>query len=117
MQSTPSLMVQPNDTILLLNQMSNAPFNCICNDTKEGQCPISLSWTIQNNGKHLSTEDSDDRMILNQRGITYSSTSPSAVISIPDTVENNDTMIFCGGISSGETFFSNIVKLTIVGKL
>ena len=105
-------VVQPGDTTLPLNQMSNATFHCTCNE-----CTSPPFWSLENRGIHLITDEESDRKILDGRGITYSSSGTSAVISIPDTVENNNTMISCAAFLSGGRDFSDPpVKLTIVGK-
>ena len=70
-----------------------------------------------NQGRHLATNDAEDEIILAQQGITYSSNAKSAVISIPDRVENNNTNITCTGFLFGTTEFSEpAVKLTIIGE-
>ena len=102
--------VQPGDTNLILNQMSNATFHCSCDE-----CTVPPYWGLENGGRHFSTDNNNDRMILAERGITYSSSDTSAVISIPDRVENNNTMIFCAAFFGGIEF-SDPVKLTIIGK-
>ena len=104
--------VQPGDTILALNQMSNATFHCTCNE-----CITPPYWSLENAGRHLFTDNDNDRLILVQRGITYSSGATSAVISIPDTVENNNTIILCDAFITGSTEFSNPpVRVTIIGE-
>ena len=108
--------VQPDATvaILALNQMSNATFQCIC--IAGDECTSPPYWSLENGGRHFVTNDNDDRVILAERGITYSSNGTSAVISIPDTVENNSTQISCAGLISGGVEFSDHpVKLIIIG--
>ena len=104
-------IVQPGDTTLTLNQMSNATFQCTCAD-----CTSPPHWTIESDGRHLATNDVTDAVSLAQRGITYSSSATSAVISIPDTTENNNTRIFCAVFLFGGAEFSDPVKLTIIGE-
>ena len=70
---------------------------------------------MENQGRHLATNDDDDKVILAQRGIIFSSSANSIVISIPDRVENNNTIIMCGGFF-GSTEFSDPVTLTIIGE-
>ena len=70
---------------------------------------------MENQDRHLSTNDNADKVILDQQGITYSSSATSAVISIPDTVENNNTLLMCAAFLSGSTELSNPVTLTIIG--
>jgi hypothetical protein len=109
------LEIQPGDTTLLQNQMSNATFHCTCVDCEFGSPP---HWSLENEGTFVNTEDEDDRVILIQRGIMFSSSSTSAVISIPDTVENNNTQIWCTAFLFGSVEFSDpSVTVTIIGDL
>ena len=55
-------------------------------------------------------------MIIAERGITYSSSINSAIISIPDRVENNNTMLSCAGFLFGGTEFSEPIMLIIIGE-
>ena len=71
---------------------------------------------MENQGRHLATNDANDEAILAERGITYSSNAKSAVISIPDRVENNNTMLSCAAFLSGGTELSDPVTLTIIGE-
>ena len=97
--------------------MSNVTFQCTCIAVDE--CINPPFWSLQIGGRHFVTNDNDDEVILAERGITYSSYSgTSAVISIPDTMENNNTQIFCAGLISGGIEFSDPpIKLIIIGKL
>ena len=65
------LEVQPGDTTLLLNQMSNATFHCTCVECTYDS--LSPGWSLENEGRFLNTDDVDDRMMLAQRGIMFSS--------------------------------------------
>jgi hypothetical protein len=113
--ATNYFIVEPNDTILALNQMINATFQCTC--IAGDVCTSPPFWSLENEGRYLVTNDADDAIILAERGITYSSSGTSALISIPDTVKNNNTQIFCAGLISGGTEFSDPpVKLIIIGK-
>ena len=106
--------VQPGDTILALDQMSNVTFQCTC--IAGDECTSPPFWSLENGGRHFVTNDNDDAVILAERGITYSSSGTSAFITIPDTMENDDTQIFCAGLISGGIEFSDPpVKLTIIG--
>ena len=108
--------VQPGDTVIALNQMSNVTFQCTC--IADDECTSPPYWSLENGGRYFVTSDNNDRVILTERGITYSSGATSAVITIPDTVENNNTQIFCAGLISGGVEFSDPpVKLTIIGKI
>ena len=110
------LEVQPADTTLLLNQMSNATFHCTCAECASDSSPPG--WSLENEGRNLNTDDVDDRMMLAQRGITFSSSSTSAVISIPDTVENNNTQISCTAFLFGGREFSDPpVRVIIIGEI
>lgn len=104
-------IVQPGNTTLALNQMSNATFHCVCDE-----CETPPHWSLANEGQLLSTDSDSDRTTLAQRGITYSRSGTSAMISIPDTVENNNTRISCVGFISGGTDFSNQVEVIIIGE-
>lgn len=104
--------VQPGNTTLPLNQMSNATFYCTCD-----ACILSLLWSLENEGRYFITDDGNDRGILAERGIIYSSTDTSAVISIPDTMENNNTLIRCAAFHSGSNEYSDPpVELIIIGE-
>ena len=104
--------VQPGDTILMLNQMSNATFHCSCDE-----CTTPPYWSLENGGSHFDTDSNSDRILLAERGIIYSSSGTSAVINIPDTVENNNTIIFCAAFLFGGTEFSDPpVRVTIIGE-
>ena len=110
--------VLPDVTVAIhaLNQMSNATFQCIC--IAGDECTSPPYWSLENGGRHFVTNDNDDREILAEQGITYSSSGTSAVISIPDTVENNSTQISCAGLISGGVEFSDPpIKLIIIGNL
>ena len=94
--------------------MSNITFQCTC--IAVDACTSPPFWSLQNGGRYFVTNDNDDAAILAERGITYSSRGTSAVITIPDTVENNNTLIFCAGLISGGVEFSDPpVKLIIIG--
>ena len=71
---------------------------------------------MENQGRHLSTNDNTDKVILDQQGITYSSSATSAVISIPDKTDNNNTLLQCAAFLFGGTEFSDPVTLTIIGE-
>ena len=104
--------VQPGDTILILNQMSNATFHCSCDE-----CTSPPYWSLENGGRYLTTVDNSDRMILAERGILFSSSGTSAIISIPDTVENNNTIISCASFNFGSAEFSDPPFIvTIIGE-
>ena len=109
--ATQFFIVQPGNTIIALNQMSNATFQCTCPN-----CTTLPYWTMENQGRYLATNDDVEEVILAERGITYSSSAKSAVISIPVTVENNNTLLVCAAFLFGGTEFSEQVTLTIIGK-
>ena len=69
-----------------------------------------------NQDRHLSTNDDDDKVILAERGITFSSSANTIDISIPDKTENNNTLLACAGFLFGSTEFSDPVTLTIIGE-
>lgn len=95
--------------------MVNATFQCTC--IAGDDCTSPPFWSLENEGRYFVTNDVDDAIILAERGITYSSSGTSALISIPDTVTNNNTQIHCAGLISGGTEFSDPpVKLIIIGK-
>ena len=112
------LLIRPNGTVTLaLNQMTNATFNCEC--TLGDDLCTQPYWSLENDGNLITTTDQDDVETFTQRGVSYNDTSDkTAVISIPDRVENNNTKIFCaallfGGVEFSEPEFSP--KLIIVG--
>lgn len=105
--------VQPGDTILPLNQMSNVTFYCTCDECDLGTPPF---WTVEHDGTYFDTTAASDGMSLSQRGITYGSSGNSAVISIPNRIENNNTMVWCAAFISGLNQFSEPVKVTIIGR-
>ena len=71
----------------------------------DGYCTSPPFWSLENGGRYLTTFDDDDTIILAERGITYSSSDTSAVISIPATAKNNNTLISCAGFIFGGTEF------------
>ena len=109
------LIIQPASTVTLaLNQMVNATFNCEC--TVDDACSQPY-WSLENEGNTITTTDNNDKDSFAQRGITYSSPSTiTAVINIPDTVENNNTKISCAAFLFGGTEFSTAVELIIIGE-
>ena len=109
--ATQFFTVQPGNTIIALNLMSNATFQCTCPD-----CTTPPYWTMENQGRHLSTNDDADKVILAQRGIAYSSSANTTDISIPDKTENNNTLLICAAFQFGVTEFSDPVTLTIIGE-
>ena len=111
------LIIRPADTVTLaLNQMRNATFSCEC--TLDDELCSEPYWGLENDGNIISTDYEDDIEIFAQRGITYSSNinRTMAVISIPDTVENNNTLIYCAAFIFGGAEFSAIVELLIIGE-
>lgn len=107
--------VEPGDVTLELTEMSNATFNCICSI-----CIIRpLFWMLENEAGTLATNNMNDQAMLNQRGISYSSTITSTVITIPGTVENNNTQIRCAGIQNPAEIIESSYPftLTIIGEL
>ena len=82
--ATQVFTIQPGDTTIALYQMSNATFHCTCTDCQARNPP---HWTVENQDRHLATNDDADKVILAQRGITYGSSSTSAVISIYNNIE------------------------------
>ena len=106
------LEIQPGDTTLFLNHTINATFHCTCVECAFDSSPPG--WSLKNEGITFNTDDENDRMMLAQRGIIFSSSSASAVISIPDTVENNNTLISCFAFLFGSREFSEQVRVTII---
>ena len=110
-----NLIIRPADTVTLtLNQMRNATFSCECMLGDE-LCNQPY-WSLENDGNSITTIDNNDIETFAQHGITYSSTRTTAVISIPDTVENNNTLIACAAFLFGSTEFSAVVALIIIGE-
>ena len=113
--ATQDLIVQPVGMVTLaLNQMRNATFSCEC--TLGDELCGQPYWSLEDNGNFITTIDNNDIETLAQRGITYSSTHTTAVISIPDTVENNNTLIACAALLFGAIEFSAVVELIIIGE-
>ena len=112
----PDVIVRPEGTISLpLNQTNNASFTCECIVSDDHECQIF--WSLANKGVSLSTLDDDDKVTLFERGITCSRNGTTAFITIPDTEENNNTMISCLVLFSGGTYFSDSpVTLIIIGE-
>ena len=104
--------IQEDDTIVPLNKMNNVTFHCTCSECDPDIPPY---WTLANNGNHLDTSNSGDRIILAQQGITFNSSGTSGSISIPDTIEHNNTEVMCAAFMGG-TEFSESVTVTIIGK-
>ena len=98
--------------------MTNATFNCVTECTHGASACGQPFWSLRlvNEGRIITTSDSHDEVIFAQRGITYSIAATSAVISIPDRAENNNTLISCGAFVFGSTEFSEAVGLIIIGK-
>ena len=109
--ATQILTVQPGDTVIALNRMSNATFQCT-----RPECTTAPYWTMESQGRHIATNDDRDEAILAQRGITYSSSSNTTDISIPDKTDNNNTLLQCAVFLFGDTEISDPVTLTIIGE-
>ena len=93
--------------------MTNATFSCECT---HGDLCGQLFWSLENEGSTFATSDYNDLETFTQRGITFSSTATTAVISIPDRVENN-TLVSCAAIVLGGIEFSDPpVRLIIIGE-
>ena len=111
------LIVRPSGTISIpLNQMNAANFTCEC--TLDNNACSPPFWSLVNEGVTITTsESSGDEDSFAERGITYSCSSTTAFITIPDTVENNNTMISCGAFLFGGNEFSRPpVELIIIGE-
>ena len=109
------LIIRPVGKISIpLNQMNAANFTCECILGIGCSPPF---WSLVNHeGVTITTmENSNDEDSFAERGITYSSSSTEAFITIPATVENNDTMISCGAFLSG-TEFSDPAELIVIGE-
>ena len=76
-------------------------------------------WTIYypNLNQYLSTHDDKDKQIIEDHGIYYYSGETAANITIPGTVENNRTQVWCTALHAGETKFSDQIEIIIPGKL
>ena len=105
-------IVQPGDITLALNQMSNATFNCSCPGCDPEQPPY---WTLEIDGDDFDITDPSDRPRLALRGISFNLSGLPVVISIPDRIENNNTMVMCAAFLGGIEF-SDPVKVTIIGR-
>ena len=100
---------------LSVNNMLNVTFTCNVSDGSPPDWVLKFPDIMQN----LSTRDSDDMVVLHQRGVMYNSTS----ITIPRVEQNNCTMIRCAVVrftGSSITEFSEIIyvpyKLLLAGK-
>ena len=108
------LIIRLAETVILaLNQMTNATFNCEC--TVDDACGQPF-WSIENEGNTFVTNYRNHLETIAQRGITFSSANTTAVISIPDTAENNNTLISCGAFLFGGNDFSASVEVLIIGE-
>ena len=100
--------------ILALNQTTRANFSCNCT---HGDLCGQPFWSLENEGSTFVTNNNNDLETFTQRGITFSSAAATAVISIPDTVENNNTLISCGAfLFGGNEFNEPPVELIIIGE-
>ena len=96
-----------------LNQAQNVTFTCSLSDSS-----FRIFWVVKfpDIMQNLSTRDSNNMVILDDRGVLYDSSS----VTIPGILRNNGTTIRCAALtfSGGEiTRFSDSVKLTVAGKL
>ena len=57
---------------------------------------------------YVVTSFDNDSEIFTQQGVTFSSAATTAVVSIPDTVENNNALISCAALLFGITEFSDV---------
>jgi hypothetical protein len=97
--------------------MENANFTCECTLGIDCTQPY---WSLENEGITIITAENNDKdkVRFAERGINYTSTSASTTfITIPDRVENNNTLISCAAVLFGGVEFSNPqVKLIIIGE-
>ena len=93
--------------------MRNATFSCECT---HGDFCGQPFWSLENDGSTITTNNNIDLETFAQRGMTFSSTATTAVISIPDTVENNNTLVTCAAFLFGGNEFSAEVELIIIGE-
>ena len=104
--------IEPGNVTVALSQMQTLTFQCSVSDES-----LMQFWTLKflDVTTNLSTRDSNDMPVLDQRGVTYNSRS----VTIPGVAENNCTLIRCVVLrftTVSTTEFSDPVKLTIVGK-
>ena len=110
------IIIQPEGTVTVaLNQIKNVTFNCQIECTLGDICGPPF-WVLEKEQNIITSNDIRDKDIFAQRGITFSSAATTAVISIPDTVENNNTLIYCAAFIFGGAEFSAIVELLIIGE-
>lgn len=95
--------------------MLNVTFQCHVYSIGHSYEPI---WTLYypSTDRYLSTNNDDDRELIEEHGIHYYSGETIANITIPGTVENN-TQLQCATLHQGVTEFSNPIEIIIVGKL
>ena len=106
---------EPRDTITALNQTSNATFHCTCT---ECNLTAPLYWILlRPHFEERFYDTNSNGTILSQRGITYSSSDSSAIITIPDRIENNNTILWCAAfLPEGGSDLSNSVIVAFFGK-
>ena len=94
--------------------MTNATFSCECTHGDLCRQPF---WRLENEGRIFVTNNDRDLETFTQQGMTFSSAVTTAVISIPDTVENNNTLVSCAALVLGGIEFSDPpVRLIIIGE-
>ena len=75
-------------------------------------------WTLHypdTADRYLSTHDDNDKAIIEEHGIHFYSGETVANITIPGTVENNRTQIWCTILDGGVTEFSDEIEIIIAG--
>lgn len=109
-------VVEPPVGTIHLNQMQNITFQCRVNSIGHSDKPM---WTLHypDTDQFLSTQDDNDKDIIEEHGIHYYSGETVANITIPGTVENNRTQVWCTTLHSGVTEFSDSIEIIIAGKL
>lgn len=108
-------MVEPAVGTIQLSQMLNITIQCQVNSIDHSYKPI---WKLHypNIGRFLSTDNDIDKILLEEHGISFYSGETLANITIPGTVENNRTQIWCTTLHSGVTEFSDQIEIIIAGK-
>ena len=95
--------------------MSNAKFHCRVEDGVDIYRPY-WSMKLPDYPLYLSTEDNDDRVILDRRGVLYHSDDTTTNITIPDLARNNGTHFWCLVFNGGRTEFGEKITINVIGR-
>ena len=111
-------IVEPAVGTISLHRMLNVTLQCRLNSTEHSYKP---SWVLNfpdtNPEHYLSTSDDNDKAKLAEHGVRYYSDKALTNITIPGLVKNNQTQVLCKTFYSGETQFSDEIRIIIAGNL